>query len=53
MTQHEQTLAFQLELGKLIDRFGAEFEMDYPSVIGALEIQKQELLRELFEDEGD
>lgn len=51
MTSQQQTVIFQLELGKLIDRFADEFDLDYQSIIGCLEIQKHELLTELFEED--
>ena len=56
MDQHEQQVAFQRDLGALVDRYSMEFELSYVGMIGALELEKLSLSNYLFsggEDERD
>ncbi len=51
MKQEEQQDAFANDLGRLIDRYAAEFEITYASMIGVLSLQKTKLEMAALEDE--
>ena len=44
MNRHEQIDAFRIELGSLVSRFRAEFDLDLHTIIGVIEDEKMELL---------
>lgn len=50
MHPHAQTRAFQKDLENLVERYAEEFDLDYPSIVGALEIQKAIILSDITLD---
>ena len=44
MKNHEQIDALKFELGKLVVRFRAEWDLDLHTIIGVMEDEKMELL---------
>lgn len=50
MHPHAQTRAFQQDLENLVERYAEEFDLDYPSIVGALEIQKAIILSDITLD---
>lgn len=50
MHPHAQTRAFQKDLENLVERYAEEFDLDYPSMVGALEIQKAIILSDITLD---
>lgn len=50
MHPHAQTCAFQKDLENLVERYAEEFDLDYPSIVGALEIQKAIILSDITLD---
>jgi hypothetical protein len=48
MTLEEQTKHFSDELTRLTDRFANEYNLNYESMVGAMELHKQWLLHGLF-----
>lgn len=50
MHPHAQTRAFQQDLENLVERYAEEFDLDYPSMVGALEIQKAIILSDITLD---
>ena len=55
MNRYEQIDAFYGDLGKLIDRYKAEFDIDIYTIVGVLEDKKMDLLigEETVEFEAD
>lgn len=50
MHPHAQTRAFQKDLENLVERYAEEFDLDYPSIVGAIEIQKAIILSDITLD---
>ena len=50
MNQNDQALALLNELQKTINRFRSEYEINYPIVIGCLEMTKQRMWEESQEE---
>ena len=46
MTHEEQVTAFEFDIEALIQRYSQEFDLDYPSVIGILQMQVVALCNE-------
>ena len=51
MKQEQQQDAFAKNLGKLIDRYAAEFNLTYSSILGVLLLQQGKLVKEVLKDE--
>lgn len=51
MTQQEQIRAFEDDLDNLVDRYRAEFDMTYASVVGVLAIKAHLMIKESAEDD--
>ena len=51
MEQDKQQNAFAQDLAKLIDRYALEFNLTYASIIGCLELQKGELVKEVIDED--
>tara|TARA_R110000803_G_scaffold170613_3_gene233591 strand:+ start:1654 stop:1854 length:201 start_codon:yes stop_codon:yes gene_type:complete len=46
MTKEQEVLAFDIELEKLIHRFGHEFDLTFNDMVGVLEFKKMNLVME-------
>lgn len=53
MDQTAQTKAFEADLNKLVDRYRAECDLTYASVIGVLFLKTQQLAKEAGEEAPD
>ena len=53
MDQAAQTKAFEADLNKLVDRYRAECDFTYASVIGVLFLKTQQLAKEAGEETDD
>lgn len=51
MDATDQANALKHELWLLLDRFASEFDMDYASVIGVIEIVKLEFFQDLMDSQ--
>lgn len=53
MDHRDQINAFYSDLDALVDRYIAEFDLPVASLVGALEIMKQELVLAALEDDEE
>ena len=51
MQQEQQQDAFAKDLDKRIDRYEAEFNLTYSSILGVLLLQQGKLVKEVMKDE--
>ncbi len=53
MEQQQQTYAFKNDIWKLIDRYNEEFDLEYETMVGSLEIVKHSLIAIIESDEDE